>query len=179
MVEEIDEELKAVAGGSVSGLGVGGMETKLEAARIARRAGATVVIARGSLKDVLLRVASGEGLGTRFPARDSPLEGRRRWIFGGAPASGTIVLDSGAVKALRNDGGSLLPAGVVEVDGAFERGDAVRLVGPSRVELGRGITRYDSREVRKIAGRHSDEIQEVLGYASGSVVVHRDDLILL
>jgi len=179
VVEEIDEELKAIAGGSVSGLGVGGMETKLEAARIARRAGATVVIADGGERDVIGRLAAGERLGTRFPARESPLEGRRRWILGGAPSSGTIVLDAGAVKALRSDGGSLLPAGVVDVNGTFERGDAVRLVGPSDEELGRGITRYDSREIRKIAGRHSDEIQEILGYASGSVVVHRDDLILL
>ncbi|MFP3948493.1 MAG: PUA domain-containing protein, partial [Longimicrobiales bacterium] len=81
--------------------------------------------------------------------------------------------------ALRSDGGSLLPAGVVEVKGTFERGDAVRLVGPSNGELGRGIARYDSIEVRKIAGHHSDEIPEILGYASGSVVIHRDDLILL
>lgn len=178
-VTEIDDRLRAMAGGSVSGLGVGGMETKLEAARIARRAGATVVIAGGDVRDVLLRVASGERLGTQFPAEDSPLEGRRRWIYGGAPASGTLILDEGAVTALRTDGGSLLPAGVVDVRGSFERGDAVRLEGPSEVELGRGITRYDSGEVRKIAGHHSDAIEDILGYASGPVVVHRDDLILL
>jgi len=179
-VTEIDSRLRTVAGRSASGLGVGGMETKLEAAEIARRAGAEVVIADGGEPDVIRRVVlDGERLGTRFPALQSPLEGRKRWIFGGTPPGGRIRLDSGAVDALRSEGGSLLPAGVTEVEGEFHRGDTVRLSGPSGGEVGRGIARYGSAEVGRIAGCQSERIEEILGYDGGPVVVHRDDLILL
>lgn len=178
-VREIDADLRAAAGGSVSGLGVGGMETKLEAAEIARRSGADVVIADGGAPDVLARILADERLGTRFPALETPLEGRKRWILGGAPPRGAIRLDAGAVAALRRDGSSLLPAGVTGVDEDFERGDVVRLTGPEGKELGRGIARYGSGDLRRIAGCQSERIAEILGYDSGPVVVHRDDLILL
>ena len=178
-VTEIDENLRAAAGGSVSGLGVGGMETKLEAAEIARRSGADVVIADGGVPDVIARITGGESMGTRIPAIESPLEGRKRWIFGGTPSDGSIDLDAGAARAVRQEGGSLLPAGVTGVDGDFERGDTVRLLDPDGTEVGRGIARYASDEIRRIAGCQSERIGEILGYHSGPVVVHRDDLILL
>lgn len=177
-VDEIDDDLRAAAGGA-GALGTGGMKTKLEAAEIARRAGAEVVIASGSAPDILLRIAAGEAVGTRFPALEAPLEDRKRWIFGGAVSGARIVVDEGAREALRERCGSLLPAGVVRVEGDFERGDVVRIAGPDGGALGRGVVRYGSNETRRIRGCHSERIAEVLGYASGSVVVHRDDLILV
>ncbi len=178
-VRNIDAAMRKLAGGSVTGLGVGGMRTKLEAADLARRSGADVVIASGSAPDIVLRIAGGEKVGTRFPATDTPLEGRKRWIFGGAVPVGRIVVDEGAARALLRGGGSLLPAGIVDVDGDFDRGDVVRLCGPEQEDLGRGIARYGSADVKKIKGQQSEQISSILGYGSGPVVVHRDDLILI
>lgn len=178
-VRQIDARLHELAGGSRTGLGTGGMKTKLQAADVARRAGADVVIAAGSMPDVLRRIAAGEPIGTTFPAIDTPLEHRKRWIFGGNVASGQIGVDAGAVTALLKRGGSLLPAGVVRVVGEFERGDVVRIVRPDGMDLGRGIARYDSVDVERIKGRQSDRIHAILGYVYGPVVVHRDDLILV
>ncbi len=177
-IHSVDDDLRALARGSVSGLGVGGMGSKLKAAEMARRCGATVVIAQGGTENVIERVVAGERIGTRFPAMGSPLEGRRRWIFG-APTSGRIVVDAGAVQALTQSRSSLLPAGVIGVEGTFERGDTVSLAGPSGILLARGIARYDAEEVLRIAGTHSDRIPEILGYNGGPVVVHREDLILV
>src|SRR5690606_30591376 len=125
-----------------------------------------------------LRIAQGEAVGTRFRALETPLEHRKRWIYAGAVPSGRLHVDAGAADALRVRGSSLLPAGVRSVEGRFERGDTVQILGPDGRELGRGITRYDSEDVRRIQGCHSDRIGERLGYAYGPVVVHRDDLIL-
>lgn len=178
-VRDIDAELRRLAGDSVTGLGIGGMRTKLEAAELARRSGADVVIASGSVPDIILRIAAGEKEGTRFPATETPLEGRKRWIFGGAVPLGRVTVDEGAAKALLRGGGSLLPAGVVNVEGDFDRGDVVRISGPEQKDLGRGIARYGSVDVRQIKGRQSEQIASILGYGYGPVVVHRDDLILL
>lgn len=178
-VQNIDSTLTAVAGGSVSGLGTGGMTTKLQAADTARRAGIDVVIAGGRAPDVILRAANGEAIGTRFPAMDLPIENRKRWIFGNARPGGRLFIDAGAVVALRDKGGSLLPAGIVRVDGRFERGDSVVIVDLDDQPLARGIARYDSGDMRKIAGCHSGEIADRLGYTAGSVAVHRNDMLLL
>lgn len=178
-VRDIDAALKKLAGGATGTLGVGGMKTKLEAADIARRAGADVVIAAGSAPDIMGRIIDGEEAGTRFRATETPLESRKRWIFGGMVPVGRIYVDAGAQRALRKGGGSLLPAGVTDVDGDFDRGDVVTMHGPDGEDLARGITRYDSRDVRRIRGCQSDKIMEILGYAYGPVIVHRDDLILL
>jgi glutamate 5-kinase len=178
-VRDIDEELRKLARGTASGMGVGGMKTKLEAADIARRAGADVVIASGSVPDIIKRIVAGEAIGTRFAATETPLENRKRWIFGGTVPSGRIVIDEGASNALEKGGNSLLPAGIIGVEGAFDRGDVVRIAGPKSKELARGIVRYYSDDVRRIKGCHSDQIPEILGYGYGPVVVHRDDLILL
>lgn len=177
-VREIDDELKKLAGGSISGLGVGGMVTKLEAADVARRAGADVVIASGHAENVITRIANGESVGTRFPALETPLESRKRWIFAGSIQEGTIRVDEGAEKALRTRGSSLLPAGILSVKGHFDRGDTVIVSGPNEKELARGIVRYGSEDMKKIKGCQSEEISERLGYDYGPVVVHRDDLIL-
>jgi glutamate 5-kinase len=178
-VVAIDETLRSLAGDSLSGLGVGGMITKLQAADVARRSGAEVVIAAGRMPNVIQRIASGEAVGTRFPAIETPLESRKRWIFAGPRTSGLLIVDDGAVQALRKQGRSLLPAGITAVEGAFQRGDTVSIRQSNRDELARGITRYNDQELRQILGCHSDEISGRLGYAYGPVAVHRNDLILV
>jgi glutamate 5-kinase len=207
-VHTIDETLRKIAGGSASGLGVGGMATKLEAADVARRAGTDVVIAAGRAPDVILRAADGEPVGTLFPALEAPLENRKRWIFGGTTPGGRLVIDAGAARALVEKGSSLLPAGITRVEGSFERGDTVLIVeeteetreyhpgagtgrgaaGPLPVsvsprlrvkELARGIVRYGSVDLAQILGLHSDQIPERLGYTAGAAAVHRNDMILL
>ena len=178
-VRNIDATLEAVAGGSVSGLGTGGMATKLQAADVARRAGVDVIIAAGRSPDVILRAAAGEQIGTRFPPLDSPTANRKRWIFGKARPSGRLWVDAGAAIALREKGGSLLPAGITQVEGQFERGDSVLIMDPADAALARGITRYDSADMRRIAGCQSGEIAERLGYSAGPVAVHRNDMLLL
>jgi glutamate 5-kinase len=177
-VHAIDETLRQLAGGSASGLGVGGMTTKLQAADIARGAGAVVVIAAGRAADVILRATNGEPVGTRFPALETPLENRKRWIFGGTVPGGRLIVDAGAARALREKGSSLLPAGIVAVEGDFERGDTVLIIGPKGKELARGIARYPSADLAQVKGLRSDQIADRLGYTAGPVAVHRNDMIL-
>ena len=178
-VNRIDDVLRAQAGGTSTGLGVGGMSTKLTAANTARHAGIDVVIAAGGESDVILRAAGGETMGTRFPAVESPLESRKRWILAGPKPAGRVVVDAGAVKALCHRGRSLLPAGIVAVEGRFQRGDTVSIVDDERHELARGLTAYNSDDLRGIAGCHSHEIEDKLGYTYGEEAVHRNNLVLL
>lgn len=178
-VEHIDAALKALAGGSVSGLGVGGMVTKLQAADVARRAGTDVIIAAGHAPDVISRAAAGEAVGTRFKALKTPLENRKKWIYAGRKPAGHVTIDAGATQALCANGRSLLPAGITAVAGPFERGDTISIQDGYGRELARGITRYNSADLSKIAGHHSDKIVEILGYAYGPVAVHRNDMILV
>ncbi len=178
-VEQIDDDLRALAGGSRSGLGTGGMSTKLAAADLARRGGAEVVIAAGSVEDVVLRVARGERVGTRFRPLANRLESRKRWLLGGPAPAGRIVVDEGAATALMRQGRSLLPVGVVGVEGEFQRGDTVRICNGDGREIARGLTRYGAESLRKIKGRRSDEIAAILGYENSAEVVHRDDLVVL
>jgi glutamate 5-kinase len=177
-VRTIDETLRKLAGGSVSGLGIGGMATKLQAADVARRAGVDVVIAAGRAPNVIQRIADGEAVGTRFPALETPLERRKRWIFAGPTPVGFIKIDAGAARALCETGGSLLPVGITAVKGVFDRGDTVVILGPHREELARGIVRYDSVDLGRIKGCRSEAINDLLGYGYGPAV-HRNDLILL
>lgn len=178
-VKTIDETLRKLAGKSVSGLGVGGMATKLQAADAARRAGADVVIASGQAPDVITRVVKGDTIGTRFPALDVPLANRKRWIFAAPKVAGSLIVDEGAATALRENGRSLLPAGIIEVEDDFARGDTVSIKNTVGKVLARGISRYSAVDLEKIAGCHSDEIESKLGYVYGPVAVHRDDLILI
>jgi len=177
-VRAIDESIHKIAGDSVSGLGIGGMTTKLQAADVARRAGADVVIAAGREPDVITRVAKGENVGTLFPALETPLDSRKRWIFAGSTPGGQIIVDAGAARALREKKGSLLPSGIVGIEGAFERGDTVVIITTEQTEIGRGIVRYNRDDLEQIKGCQSDQIHERLGYTCGAVAVHRNDLIL-
>jgi glutamate 5-kinase len=154
------------------------MVTKLQAADLARRSGAKVVIARGSDPDVISRIAADEPLGTRFSPLSSPVDGRKRYILAGGQTTGMIKVDPGAEHALYN-GGSLLPVGVIDIDGSFERGDAVRIVTPSGQEIGRGLTNYSSLDLARISGKRSDEIEKILGFAYGDEVIHRSNMVVL
>ncbi|MDR2162123.1 MAG: glutamate 5-kinase [Desulfovibrio sp.] len=177
VVEHIDETVRLLAGDSVSGLGTGGMATKIQAARVAVRAGITVVIAAGSRPEVIDEVLAGAQAGTIFPAEASPLERRKRWLYG-APPAGDLSVDAGAAAALTEGNSSLLPKGIIRVRGDFSRGEVVRILDPEDREIALGTARYNSEALGLIAGRHSAEIRTVLGYAHGAVAVHRDDLIL-
>jgi len=175
--DEIPASLWEAAGGTISALGTGGMLTKLQAADLARRSGATVIVARGSDPDVLARIGSGEHIGTRFQALDSAIDSRRRYILAGGTA-GNVLVDDGAAQALRK-GGSLLPVGLTGLEGQFERGDTVRIVDPAGRELARGIVNYRAADLIRIARHHSDDIEPLLGYHYGDEVIHHNDLVLL
>ncbi len=178
-VHHIDQSLRRSAGGTSTGLGTGGMVTKLQAASIAHQAGSDVVIAAGREPNVILRAAAGEAVGTRFPAPESPLVGRKQWILAGPRASGRIVVDAGAADAVLRHGRSLLPAGIVAVEGDFNRGDTVLIVDAGGSEVARGLTPYTANDLRTIAGCKSHEVVQRLGFAYGSAAMHRNDMILL
>jgi glutamate 5-kinase len=174
---DIPPALWRAAGGG-DGQGTGGMFTKLQAAELARRSGCRVVIARGSDPDIVLRLADGERAGTHFSPVATALESRQRYILAGGHASGRITIDEGAVQALRG-GGSLLPVGVRAVSGPFERGDSVRVLDLAGRELARGLVNYPSEDLERIRGRHSGEIEQILGFVYGDEVIHRNNLVLL
>ena len=178
VVERVTPEVWALAGGAGSHRGTGGMQTKIQAAEIATRAGTPVVVAPGDAEHALVRILSGEALGTRFLAHGSRLEARKRWILAEI-AAGRITLDEGAAHAVRERGGSLLPAGIRGVEGEFKRGQTVRLLAPDGSEIARGLTRYHAGDLGRIAGHHSRDIEGLLGFTYGPEAVHRDDLVRL
>jgi glutamate 5-kinase len=179
LVEKIDEKIDVHVSDSTNGLGTGGMITKIEAARLSTTSGVTVVIANGSEKDVLVRVAGGEAIGTRFLPVKSKLDSRERWLLSGLCTRGKLTVDDGATKALKKNDCSLLAAGINQVEGNFHRGDIVDICDLRGVKLGSGITNYTAAEVRAIKGAHSKNIADLLGYDSGSEVVHRNNLVIL
>jgi glutamate 5-kinase len=175
---EIPQELWQAAGGANDTLGTGGMATKLQAADLARRSGSLVVIARGSDSDILTRICSGELVGTRFWPVATAVESRKRFILAGGRTMAKLAVDEGAQAALRK-GGSLLPVGVNTVEGEFERGDLVSIVDMHGKEIARGLVDYSSIDMKRIIGRHSKEIEQLLGYTYGQEIIHRDDMVLL
>jgi glutamate 5-kinase len=176
---EIPEAMWRAAGGTKNGLGTGGMFTKLQAADLARRSGAHVIIAQGSEPNVIGRLLSGEKLGTHFHPTATAIESRKRYILAGGRAPvGSVRVDAGAARALQA-GRSLLPVGVAEVDGAFERGDTVRVTDITGHELARGIANYGAADLARIQRRRSEEIEAVLGYHYGEEVIHRNDMVLM
>jgi len=175
---EIPSTLWEAAGGNGTHLGTGGMVTKLQAADLARRSGTIVVIAQGTEPNVLTRLVDNERLGTRFAPAISTLESRKRYILAGRLAPGQITVNDGAASALKR-GGSLLPIGVTQVSGEFDRGDTVRVTDTNGRELARGMTSYSSADLTRLRGRHSDDIESLLGYDYGDEVIHRNDLVLL
>jgi len=179
-VERIDEQVELAAGDARDGRGRGGMASKVAAARLATGSGARVVIASGRVPDVLVRLSSGEALGTVFHPSGSRVESRKRWILTGASESrGSVTVDAGAAKALRDRGGSLLPAGIVNAEGAFERGDIIAIADPGGDVFAWGLANYPCADVVAIRGRRSAEVEGLLGYEYGPEVVHRNDMALI
>ena len=174
-----DPGLEAMAGGVGSALAKGGMLTKVLAAKRAARSGAHTVIASGREPDVLVRLARGEPIGTFLRAATVPLAARKQWLADHLTVGGRLRLDAGAVKALVQDGKSLLPIGVVEAEGEYQRGEVVACVDPEGREVARGLVNYSSEETRRIMRRPSSEIEGLLGYVDEPELIHRDNLVLL
>lgn len=176
-VPRITPEIEAMAGGSASDVGSGGMATKVMAAKVAVAAGCHMVIAAGREMHPLGRIESGARC-TWFVADASPVTARKQWIAGTLQPGGELHVDEGAARALR-DGRSLLPAGVVRVTGRFDRGDAVAVKDPAGLEIARGLTAYSSADAERIRGRRSAELEGLLGYRGRDEMIHRDDLVLV
>jgi glutamate 5-kinase len=175
-VDRITPEIEAMAGATGSELSRGGMQTKLEAAKIATGAGTYMVIASGRVEHPLRAIGDG-ARSTWFTAVENPVTARKKWIAGSLEPKGTLTIDGGAVAALRR-GNSLLPVGVVKVEGSFARGDAVIIRGPDGAEIGRGLCAYDAEDAHKIVGRASAEIASIIGFSGRAEIVHRDNLVI-
>ncbi len=172
-----DPALEGMAGGAGSQYGKGGMITKVIAAKRAASSGAHTVIASGREPNIMPRLASGEPVGTLLVSQMPPLNARKQWLADHLQLSGKLILDTGAVKALA-EGKSLLPIGVTEIQGEFERGAAVACLSPEGREIARGLTNYGSSDARRIVRHASSEIEPILGYIDEPELIHRDNLIL-
>jgi len=178
LVEQITPEIEAMAGGVGSEVGTGGMATKIEAAKRASLYGVSTVIVNGRQSQVLSRLFAGEELGTWFLPMAEHLNARKHWIAFTKKPRGRLLVDEGARRALTDKGKSLLPSGIVRIEGTFERGDAVRLCDAEGREFARGVINYSRAELQRIQGHNSQAIEELLGYQYGDEVVHRDNLVL-
>jgi glutamate 5-kinase len=174
-----DPELEKMAGGAGSAIGRGGMLTKILAAKRAARSGAHTVIACGREDDVLLRLAKGEMIGTQLLAQTMTLAARKQWLADQLQVRGRLKLDDGAAKALAREGKSLLPIGVLDSSGNFERGELVSCIDAEGREIARGLANYNAAETRQILRRASHEIEAILGYIDEPELIHRDNLVLL
>jgi len=178
-VDRIDSRIEFLAAGTSNNRGIGGMITKIEAAKLATASGITVVIADGREPDIILRLAAGETIGTRFWSFVDKLESRKRWMVSYLSAKSRLTVDSGAAGALRKQKRSLLATGIEEVEGKFQRGDVVTIYDHKGSILGCGITNYSADDIRTVKGTHSKDIVTLLGYDYGSEVVHRNNLVVL
>jgi glutamate 5-kinase len=176
-VEKIDDAIWALAGGT-SGVGTGGMVTKLQAAQLATRGGIPTVIASGFEADVLTRLVANQPIGTRFEPVQSPVESRKRWLLM-EKARGSLQIDEGAAHVIRKQGASLLPVGITAVTGHFERGTTVSIIDPTGREMAHGLTSYQREDIDRLLGVNSSKIYEILGYSYGDAVIHRNNMVLL
>jgi glutamate 5-kinase len=177
-ITRIDRETYKLAGGIGSTLGTGGMATKIEAAHTASRSGVTTIIAAGNEPDVIARVMASESIGTRFEPVVTRVESRKRWLLTDK-AQGGVQIDTGAVRVLREGGASLLPVGVTQIIGSFERGATIGVFDPDGEEIAHGLSNYGSAELDRLCGVKSSRIAEILGYSYGDHVIHRNNLIVL
>ena len=173
-----DRSLEKYAG-KVGLLGRGGMLTKLRAAILAAKSGADTVIASGLEKNILLRIAGGETVGTLLTTSRAPLTARKQWLAGQSQVHGHLVLDQGAVRVLRSQGKSLLAAGVIKVEGDFRRGEIVSCIDEDRCEIARGLVNYGASDTRKIQGKSSEQFEKLLGYIDEPELINRDNLVLV
>lgn len=178
-VDKIDSSIERLAGGAGSDAGTGGMLTKIEAAKKASAVGIPTIIADGRELDVLSRILAGEDIGTLFTAAADRLASRKHWIAFTLKPQGKLHLDAGATRAVREGGKSLLPSGVLSVEGRFGRGDPISIFDAAGLEIARGLSEYADDEIKLIAGKQSTEIEAILGFKYTDVIVHRDDLVLL
>lgn len=174
-----DSSLDEMAGESAGNFGRGGMATKVAAARLAARSGTATVIAPGRNDQVLVKLFNNEQVGTMFLPGTQQLDARKRWLIGHLQTCGSLVLDDGAVRVLRDSGRSLLAVGIKEVEGEFQRGDLVSIMSSSGDGIARGLVNYSAEDVGKIMGQSSDRIEALLGYVDEEEVVHRDNMVLL
>jgi len=178
-VDKIDAEIERMASDTASQQGIGGMTTKIEAAKLATSSGVNVIIADGREPDILVRISQGEDIGTFFPAQVNKLESKKRWMLSGLASKGKVTVDKGAVSALKEHNKSLLPAGVIKAEGEFHRGDIVDILDERGKHIGYGISNYSSSDLAIIGGKHSDKILSLLGYDYGDEVVHRNNMVIL
>jgi glutamate 5-kinase len=171
--------LEEISSGVGSRVGTGGMLTKVLAAKRAANAGVHTIIASGLEKNVLLRLSDGEAIGTHLTSTKTKTVAKKQWLADHLRTDGKLVLDAGATNALKAEGKSLLPIGVTEVLGSFERGDVVACIDIAGKEIARGIVNYNSQEIKRIKGRVSQQIETVLGYVEESELIHRDNLVLI
>ena len=171
-------QLEVDVGGSGSGWGTGGMVTKLKAAKIASGAGVTTVITNGKNPLNIVKIMNGENIGTKFEAQAQPDNARKLWIAHGLLSQGQVYVDQGAVKALSQQGKSLLAVGIVKVKGDFTAGEAVDLLDHQGEKIGQGISNYSSSELIQIKGQKSIDISEILGHSASDNVIHRDNLVI-
>lgn len=174
-----DPQLERMAGGAGSAIGRGGMLTKILAAKRAARSGAHTLIVSGREPEVLQRLAQGEAIGTQLTPAAPTLTARKQWLADQLQVKGQLVLDTGAVQAVSEDGKSLLPIGVLALNGNFTRGELVRCVDENGQEIARGLTNYGDEETRLILGLPSDRIESILGYVDEEELIHRDNLVVL
>ena len=172
------KQLQIEAGGSGSGWGTGGMATKLSAARIATSSGVTTVITQGKQPQNIVKILQGAALGTKFEPQAQTDNARKRWIANGLLPMGKLYLDEGAVKAVIKQGKSLLPAGIIKVDGEFMATDAVQICDREGKEVARGLVNYSNTEIDQIKGQHSAKISLILGYSGADTIVHRNNLVM-
>lgn len=179
VVDEITPEMRAAAGGPLAEGGFGGMTTKLAAAETAAKAGIQAVIANGRTENVLERILAGESVGTLFSAAGGQFHGKKKWIALIPVTEGKIILNPGACDMIRDGGKSLLPAGIIETAGNFDQGACVEICDPRGFCFARGLSAYSAAEIEKIKGKHTAEIEGILGYSHGEETIHRDNLALL
>jgi glutamate 5-kinase len=179
LVEKVTKKVEAMAQGSQTEIGTGGMASKVGAAKLAARCDVPTVVTGCKERNVLERIFTGELVGTLFLSGGEPLKGRKQWIGFTLRPKGRLTLDGGAREAIMKGGRSLLPSGIVAVEGNFGRGDLVSCLDPRKKEFARGLVNYNSRELQKIMRRQSSQIEEVLGYKYTDEVIHRDNLVLL
>ncbi|MFA5104175.1 MAG: glutamate 5-kinase [Candidatus Margulisiibacteriota bacterium] len=179
LIEKITGEIEECAGMSSTSCGTGGMITKISAAKLALAAGIPAVIADFRKENVIEKILSGEEIGTVFVPKPAKVEGKKRWLMSGKKPLGKVAVDSGAIKALIEQGKSLLPVGIKETKGKFLHGDIISITDLSGHEIGRGITSYSSDEVLKIKGKNSKEAKDILGVLPCDEVVHRDNMVII
>jgi glutamate 5-kinase len=178
-VDRIDAEIERIASNTTGSQGIGGMMTKIEAARLATCSGVNLIIADGREPDILVRISRGEDIGTFFPAQVNKMESRKRWMLSGLASKGKVTVDQGAVLALKEQNKSLLPAGIIKAAGRFNRGDIVDILDKQGNCIGYGISNYSSSDLNMIGGKHSDEIFTLLGCDYGDEAIHRNNMVIL